>query len=183
LNNAEDRPGTKEYAMKTISRSCALLAAPAFLAVLLAAGASAQPMPPGPPGPQGVPPAEALATVPDLSASQQAEVRKVLIQRRDAQEATHARLRAEFDALRMKERNEHERIDEQSSEQLRKLLGDDGYRKFAGWDLAHRGPPHGGPGPHPPMHPQGEHAGGPNGVPPAPNAPGDRGAPADASDE
>ena len=141
--------------MKTLKLSAALLAA------LFATAVGAQSMPPPPPGPPGVPPAEELATVPDLTAAQQADVRKILIQRRDAQEAAHTRLRAEFDALRVKERNEHERIDEQTSEQLRHLLGDDGYRKFADWDLAHRGPAGPGHGPHPPMPPHGERGGGP----------------------
>jgi len=89
-------------------------------------------------------PAEVLATVPDLSAAQQAELRKILLQRRDADEATQQKFRAQFDALRLQERNEHERIEAQSSEQLRKLLGDEGYRHFAEWRLSHRGPPGGG---------------------------------------
>jgi hypothetical protein len=171
---------TKEYViMKKTTLSVALLAA------LFAAGASAQPMPP-PPGAPGVPPAEELATVPDLTAAQQIELRKILIQRRDAQEAAGAKLRAEFDALRAKERSEHERIDEQSSEQLRKLLGDDGYRKFAAWDLAHRGPPGPGVGPHPPMPPHDGRRGGPDkadSAPPPPGAGPGRDAPGDASDE
>ncbi len=140
-----------------------------LLAALFAAGAWAQQVPPGPPG---VPPAEVLVTAPDLTAAQQIEVRKILIQRRDAQEAAQMRTRNEFDALRVKERNEHERIDEQSSEQLRKLLGDDGYRKFAEWDLTHRGPPGGGPGSHPPMGPHGEHADGPGHAAPPPTGAG-----------
>jgi hypothetical protein len=165
----------KEYVMKKISlkkigmRKIKLTAA--LLIALFAAGAWAQQMPP--PGPPGVPPAEVLATAPDLTAAQQTEVRKILIQRRDAQEAAQTRARNEVDTLRVKERNEHERIDEQSSEQLRKLLGDDGYRKFAEWDLAHRGPPGGAPGPHPPMGPRGEHANVPgHAAPPPPGAGG-----------
>jgi len=89
-------------------------------------------------------PAEVLATVPDLSAVQQTELRKILLQRRDADEATQQKFRAQFEALHVQERNEHERIEAQSSEQLRKLLGDEGYRHFAEWRLSHRGPPGGG---------------------------------------
>jgi hypothetical protein len=122
----------KEHAMKILSVSAVMLAA------LFAASTKAQPMPPGPPA---APLAEEAATIPGLTTAQQAEVRKILIQRRDAQDAEHIRLRAEFDALRVKERNERERIDEQNSEQLHKLLGDDGYRQYAQWDLAHRRPP------------------------------------------
>ncbi len=156
--------------MKIISLSAALFAA------LFAASAGAQPMPPGPPG--GVPPAEALATVPSLTAAQQVEVRNILIQRRDALEAAQTRARAEFDALRVKERNEHERVDAQTSEQLRKLLGDEGYRKYAEWDLAHRRPHDGGPGAHPPMPPRGEHEHGPErDAPPAPDVGGTHDAP------
>ncbi|MDR3390015.1 MAG: hypothetical protein P4L92_23505 [Rudaea sp.] len=164
--------------MKTLPLSAALLAA------LLAASASAQPMQP-PHGPAGVPPAEELATAPDLTATQQADVRKILIQRRDAQEAAQARARAEFDALRTKERNEHERIDGQASDQLRKLLGDEGYRKFAEWDLAHRGPRGDGHGPRP-IGPRGGRGNGPeHGVlpPPPPNAGGAQGAAPEAPTE
>ncbi len=137
----------------------------ALLATSFGAGAAAQPTPP-PPGAPGVPPAEVLATVPGLTSAQQAELRKILVQRRDAQEAAQARLRAEFDALRVKERNERERIDEQSGEQLRKLLGDDGYRKYAEWNLAHRGPPGGDRGPRPPMGSRGDRGNGPDRGPP-----------------
>jgi hypothetical protein len=153
-------PDTKEQPMKALSLTAALLA------TLFGAGAAAQPMPP-PPGAPGVPPAEVLATVPGLTSAQQAELRKILVQRRDSQEAAQARMRTEFDALRVKERNERERIDEQSSEQLRKVLGDEGYRKYAEWDLAHRGPPGGERGPRPGMGPRGGRGNGPdNGAPP-----------------
>jgi hypothetical protein len=113
---------------------------------------------PGPPGPPGVPPAEVFATIPDLSAAQQTEVRKILLQRRDAQDAVHSRTRTEMEALHTKERNEHERIDEQTTDQLRKALGDEGYRHYAQWQVSQHGPhedgprpPHRGPdGGHPP---------------------------------
>lgn len=115
----------------------------------------------GPPPPRGLPSAEALATVPNLTAAQQIEVRKILVERRDAHEAAAAKSRAERDALGRKDRAEHERIDDQSTDRLRKLLGDDGFRQFAEWQLAHRPAPGGGEhgpgepggprhGPHPP---------------------------------
>jgi hypothetical protein len=136
-----------------------------LLAVLLAAGAAeAQPVlhgPPGPPpplAPPGVPSPEALATVPDLDAAKQAEVRKLLIQRRDAHEALGAKEDAEREAMKTRYRAEHERIDDDSGARLRKLLGDEGYRALAAWlagphrFMEFRGP---GPdrlrgGPHPP---------------------------------
>ena len=74
-----------------------------------------------------LPSAEALATVPNLTTAQQIEVRKILVERRDAHEAAAAKSRAERDALAKKDRAEHERIDDQSTDRLRKLLGDDGY--------------------------------------------------------
>jgi len=147
-----------------------------------AGSASAQPPPPPPP----LPSAEALATIPGLSAAQQIELRKILVQRRDAQEDAHKKLREQIEALHAKERAEHERIDAQTSEQVRKLLGDDGFRNYAEWTLAHhRGPGPGmgpaagpgfGPGPHapPPGH-------GPSAPPPGPAAGG--AAPDDATDE
>lgn len=105
----------------------------------------------GPPGPMGgVPSPEMLAQIPDLTAAQQVEVRKILIARRDAS-----------DALRDKERTEHERIDDQSAERLRKLLGEDGYRTFAQSTSPH-GPGRDGSPPH------GDRPGGPDR-----NGPGD----------
>jgi hypothetical protein len=112
------------------------------LTMLVSTSAFAQMMPPGPPGP---PPAEALATIPGLTTAQQVELRRILIQRRDAQDAAHAKARSEMEALHIKERSEAERIDEQYTDQLRKALGDDGYKNYALWDLAHRGPPDRGP--------------------------------------
>lgn len=161
-----------------------------LLAILLAAGAAvatAQQMP----APGGhVPAAEELATLPGASAAQQAEIRKILLQRRDAQETLRESMRAQFDALHTKERSEHERIDDQASAQLRKLLGDDGYRAYAEWTLAHRGPPHGmGPPPGADGH-FGPGMGGrpergaPALPPPPPGAPsGGHAAPDDAADD
>jgi hypothetical protein len=111
-----------------------------LLVLALVCASAAQAEPPGPPG-GGVPPAEALATIPNLTTAQQLEVRRILTQRRDAQEAMQTKIRAEFEALHAKERNEHERIDDQASDQLRKALGEEGFRNYAEWNLAHRGPP------------------------------------------
>lgn len=124
-----------------------------LLAVLLAAGvAQAEPAPHGPPGPppgpSGAPSPEALARIPDLDATKQVEVRKLLIQRRDAHDALRGKEDAERDAMKARYRAEHERIDDDSSTRLRKLLGDDGYRSLAAWLVGLRGgfgP--GGPGP------------------------------------
>jgi hypothetical protein len=112
------------------------------LALLYASSGRTQQPPAAPPPPgNGVPPVLVLAAAPQLSATQQAEVRRILTQRRDAAEAIHQKTRIEMDALHARERAEHERIDAQAGEQLRKLLGDDGLRRFAQWQLA----PHGGP--------------------------------------
>ncbi len=93
-----------------------------------------------------------LATIPGLSAEQQSGLHKILLQRRDAEEALFSKQHAEFDALRAKTRNEHERIDESTTTSLRQLLGDEGYRKFAEWQLAQRPGPR-GPGLPPPHGP------------------------------
>jgi hypothetical protein len=128
---------------------------PLLITILLAAAgaAEAQPMPPGPPGPppQGATPSpEALATVPDLDAAKQAEVRRILIQRRDAHDALRAKEDVEREAARARYRAEHERIDDDSSTKLRKLLGEDGYRALAQWLVAPRGKgPERPRGPHP----------------------------------
>jgi len=119
-------------------------------------GPDAPPPPHGTPPPGGgpvggVPSPEMLALIPDLTVAQQVEVRKILIARRDA-----------HDALRDKERTEHERIDDQSAERLRKLLGEDGYRTFAQSTAPH-GPGRDGPPPH------GDRPGGPDR-----NGPGDK---------
>ena len=127
---------------------------PLLITVLLAAAgaAEAQPMPPGPPGPppHGAPSPEALATVPDLDAAKQTEVRRILLQRRDAHDALRAKEDAEREAARSRYRAEHERIDDESSTKLRKLLGEDGYRALAQWLVAPRGMgPERPRGPHP----------------------------------
>ena len=120
------------------------------LALLCVDSVRAQ-QPPAPPPRDGVVPALMLAAVPELSAAQQSEVRRILTQRRDAAEAVREKTRGEMQALHAKERAEHERIDTQATEQLRKLLGDDGLRRFAQWQFAHHGPA--GPDAHrPPPH-------------------------------
>lgn len=123
----------------------------AALATLVATAAHAQSIPPGPPGPSPTPRLEELATISGLSAAQQVEVHKILIERRDAHEALATKQRAELDALRTKGRNEHERIDEQSAERLRKQLGEEAYGRFAAWQIGHhRGIARDG-GPHSPL--------------------------------
>lgn len=125
-----------------------------LITVLLAAGtAEAQGLPPGlpgPPPPQGAPSPEALATVPDLDAAKQIEARRILIQRRDAHDTLRAKEDAEREAARARYRAEHERIDDESSAKLRKLLGEDAYRALAAWLVAPRGiGPEQPRGPHP----------------------------------
>ncbi|MET0226422.1 MAG: hypothetical protein ABW187_08290 [Dokdonella sp.] len=118
-------------------------------AACLAAGtfaAAAPPMPPGPHGPP-LPSAEELATIPSLSTPQQIELRKILLERRDALEAARDKTRDAMEAQHKRERADVERIEEQSSERLRKLLGDDGFRRYAEWRFAQRGP-HEMDGPH-----------------------------------
>ena len=128
----------------------------------LAVAASAQWAPP-------VPSPLALATIPGLSGEQQAGVRKILLQHRDAIEALASKEHAEFEALQQRSRAERERADDATDASLRKLLGDEGYRKFAEWHVAQRdahgagpgsGGPHGPGGPRPGM----------RGAPPLPNA-------------
>ncbi|MEP6940926.1 MAG: hypothetical protein ABI846_14260 [Rudaea sp.] len=102
-----------------------------ILLLCVAASASAQFGPP-------VPTALEVAAIPGLSGDQQAGVRKILLQRRDAVEALMIRQHADFDALRQKERGERERIDDTTAVSLRKLLGDDGLHKFAEWHAAQR---------------------------------------------
>jgi len=124
-----------------------------LFASLLAVGAAhAQHVPPSQPGvpPMPAPPLaagvlspELLATIPDLTPAQQTEVRKILLQRRDAHDAARAKERAEREAQMTRSRAEHERIDDESGARLRKLLGEDGYRNLARWLL----PPRRGAGP------------------------------------
>lgn len=116
---------------------------------------------PGPHGPgPGAPSAEMLATIDGLNANQQADLRKILREQRDADDALRTRLRGEFEALAQRERNEHERIADQTTQKLRSALGEDGYRAYAQWATRR------GPGPRPP----GAHDPGPQmrGVAPGP---------------
>jgi len=115
-----------------------------LLTAMLAATASAQGRPPGPP--PEVPPAEALATIPGLSAGQQVELRKILLERRDALESARDKARAALETQRQRDRGEIERIEEQSSERVRKLLGEESYRRYAEW-RARMAPPGIGPAP------------------------------------
>ena len=164
-----------------------------LIVLMLSAAAGtaiAQQMPPPPP----LPSAEELAMIPGLSAAQQIELRKILLQRRDAQEDAHNKLREQLQALHAKQRAEHERIDSQTSEQIRKLLGEEGFRSYAEWTLAHRhgpgpgfgfGPapgfePAGGPHALPPHQPLGH---GPSAPPPPPPGGTGGGAPNDSQDE
>lgn len=110
-------------------------------------------------GPPPVPSPLMLATIPGLSADQLAGVRKILLQHRDAMETLASKEHAEFEAVRQRGRADRERADDATDAALRKLLGDDGYRKFAEWHVGQRGPhgpapgpgfgPRSGKGPHP----------------------------------
>jgi hypothetical protein len=131
--------------------------------------------PGGPPGPPPAPSAEQLATVPSLTADQQVQLHKLLLERRDAHQAIAKRSRDLMETQRDKDRVEHERIDDANSERVRKLLGEDGFRQYAQWQLSHRGPgPHAGHG-----GPHGEAGDGPDDEPgdrgPGERGPGDRG--------
>ena len=108
----------------------------------VAAAASAQWGPP-------VPSPLAIAAVPGLTTDQQAGVRKILLQHRDAIEGLASKERAEMDSLRQRARAEREHADDATDASLRKLLGDEGYRKFAEWQISQRGPHGPGPGPGP----------------------------------
>jgi hypothetical protein len=122
------------------------------------------PMPRGPGGPppgRGVPSAERLATVDGLGAAQQTEVRRILRERRDAEDALRSRLRGEREAIDQRERTERERIEDQTTQKLRNALGEDGYRAYAQWATSR------GPEPRPPQGPRGERSD----VPPAPPTP------------
>lgn len=133
-----------------------------ILGLALCAQASAQP------GPR-VPSPEALASVPGLTAAQQADVRKALTERRDALEALHDKARSEMQALHKRLRAERERIDEANADKLRKLLGEEGYQHFAAWQAEHRGH---GPmgGPHMRRMMRGGHPGNAEMTPPQPGA-------------
>lgn len=111
-----------------------------------ASGYARPPVPPGPPPPMPSS-SESLATIPGVSSAQQIQLRKILIERRDAMEAAHTKARDEFEAAHRRERDQLDQIDAHSADQLRKLLGDDGYRRFAEWEMS-RGMPW-RTGPHP----------------------------------
>jgi len=102
----------------------------------IAAAQSAPPPGPAPMGPDGVPSPAALAAVPGLSVEQQQRLRQLLIQRRDAHEA-----------LRQREQTAHDKIDTDSANRIRALLGDAEYARYAAWSLDHG--PHGHDAPPP----------------------------------
>ena len=151
-----------------------LILAAALFAAVAAFEAGAQPM--GMPGhpPMGgqVPSAELLATS-DLTPAQQAEVRRILTQKRDALDAAASKIHTQMQALHKQMREEHDRIETQTSDQLRKALGEDAYKKYAEWSLRHE--PHhtmmefDGPMMHG-MHMHGPH-GGTDGPPPGAGKP------------
>jgi len=101
-----------------------------ILPLLLACSfaATAQSLPPGPMGPGDIPSVAALATVPGLSVKQQQQLRQLLIQRRDAHEALHQR-----------EQAAHDKIDTDSANRIRALLGETEYVRYVKWSM--------GPGP------------------------------------
>lgn len=82
----------------------------------------------GPMGPGHVPSPAELATLPGLTATQQQQLRQLLIQRRDAHEA-----------LRQREQAAHDKIDTDSARRIRSLLGEKAYVRYAKWSLQ-RGP-------------------------------------------
>jgi Spy/CpxP family protein refolding chaperone len=170
----ESLPHEKENMMKR------LILAAALCASLAAFDAGAHP--PGPPPGGPLPSAELLATS-DLTPAQQADVRRILTQKRDALDSAESKLRAQMETLHKQMRDEHERVEAQTSDQLRKALGEDAFKRYAEWSLRHeRGPmdgPH-GPGMHP-MH--GGMNGGINGLGAAPPPPGGGAAKPDANDE
>jgi Spy/CpxP family protein refolding chaperone len=133
-----------------VMKKLILAAAVVAIAATAAFDVGAHPMGPPPGMPHGapVPSAEMLATS-DLTPAQQADVRRILTQKRDALEAAETKLHAQMEALHKQMRDEHERVETQTSDQLRKALGDDAYKRYAEWSL-HHGPMFGpdGPGMH-----------------------------------
>lgn len=118
-----------------------------ILAVALCAslaGFDAAAHPPGPPMGGHVPSAEMLATS-DLTPAQQADVRRILTQKRDALDAAESKLRTQMEALHKQMRDEHERVETQTSDQLRKALGEDAFKRYAEWSLHHEHGPMDGP--------------------------------------
>ena len=129
------------------------------VAITAAAGVALATGPEGPRGPMpgahgpGVPSAEVLATIEGLNANQQADLRKILREQRDAQDTLRTRLRSDRETLDQRERSERERIADQTTQKLRSALGEDGYRAYAQW-ATQRGPgarPHGARGEGPGM--------------------------------
>jgi Asp-tRNA(Asn)/Glu-tRNA(Gln) amidotransferase A subunit family amidase len=113
-----------------------LILAAALFAALAGFDAGAQSMGPPPGHPHGapVPSAEMLATS-DLTPAQQADVRRILMQKRDALDAAQTKVHTQMEALHKQMRDDHERIETQTSDQLRKALGDDAYKRYAEWSL------------------------------------------------
>ncbi len=132
-------------------RSGRRVAVSAALTAVLGVGAALAQAQPGPNGPP-LPSAEELATLASTSAAQQVELRKILRERADALDAAREKSRAALEAQRRRDRDEFERIETLSSERIRTLLGDEGFRRYAEWLQArHRGGPgrfddHRGPG-------------------------------------
>lgn len=133
-----------------------LILAAALCATLSAFDAGAHPPGPmGPPPGSHVPSAEMLAAS-DLTPAQQADVRRILTQQRDALDAAESKLHTQMEALHKQMRDDHERIETQTSDQLRKALGEDAFKRYAEWSLRHEHGPqfagpggmHGMPGPH-----------------------------------
>jgi hypothetical protein len=124
-----------------------LIIATALLTAMAAFDAGAQAMGPPPDHAHGeqVPSAEMLATS-DLSPAQQADVRRILLQKREAFDAAEGKVHAQLEALHKQMRDEHERIEAQTSDQLRKALGEDAYKRYAEWSLHHEHGPMMGPG-------------------------------------
>lgn len=73
---------------------------------------------------------ERLATLPNTTAAQQEQILAIEEARRTA-----------YHALFEKMHDERARIDREQAAKLRKLLGEDGYRKYAQWKLDQRGGP------------------------------------------
>lgn len=109
----------------------------ALMLLLAAAPALAQPARPAPAP-------EALATIPELSFAQQTALRRLLVERQEAEQHQQD-----------KHRSELERIRENSAARIHDLLGDEGYRRYAQWrGAADRPPPAPGAGPRSPLPPR-----------------------------
>ena len=160
-----------------------LILAAALCATLAGFDAGAQPPGPMGPPPGGRVPSEEMLATSDHTPAQQADVRRILTQKRDALDAAESKLRTQMEALHKQMRDEHERIETQTSDQLRKALGEDAFKRYAEWSLRHEHGPMDGP--HGPgmrgMHgPHGETNG--PGTPPPPPPGGGAGKP-DSDDD